>query len=356
MARSIGVWRRVDGRLTTYVVMFAAAVSIAATYASRRRSAAAAGVLVAVENTVVWKGETTGDPNNARASARFQLMNKGGRAVRILDVESGCGCAKPSAEPKVVGPGSSSVVSVFALVAPFTTRDVPITVRTDSPGSAAVKLTLRIVGNHKPPYLFQAAGSLTFSGADSLGETRNVSVQTIETEAKGAVPEVTTDLPFLKIEGAGGSEQRQGPDVVIRNRFYKVGFAAKPPSGTVTGKVTVKDPWNPGNVKELNVLIQSRSPLKATPSVVRLGPPGANEATVLIIADRAGAGLTVEVEGDARSAITAEREPMGPSARFHKIKLRRNGPPEGPSGKANLRIRAEGVDEPLVVPITLSAR
>lgn len=61
------------------------------------------GKLVPDQSTVIWRGPEQVSPRPAKV--RFTLSNTGGKPVRIIAAEAGCGCTKPTVHPKVVPPG-----------------------------------------------------------------------------------------------------------------------------------------------------------------------------------------------------------------------------------------------------------
>ena len=97
---------------------------------SRVLAGPAGGLLVARHSNLVWKGPATpraGADSSARVT--FELDNVGGRPVRILSIESGCGCARPRVRPGLVAPGHSAMVEVTALMVPVGEKVVQFNLR-----------------------------------------------------------------------------------------------------------------------------------------------------------------------------------------------------------------------------------
>jgi hypothetical protein len=219
------------------------------------------GVLVARQCLAVWEAPA-GTPRDASMLARgsFELVNVGTAPVRVVDVQADCGCTTPEVTPKVIKPGGSAVVSVSALVVPFLSRELGINVHTDSAATPDVFLRLRVTGNQKPPLLVDASGDLSFDGAVSKGERRELVVVTVERKGDKKSPKLSADLPFLSFSEARSEESDLGGNVVQRKRVCWVALSRSPPAGTSVGAVTVEDPWDPTNTKKVNVLVRTRGP------------------------------------------------------------------------------------------------
>lgn len=315
-------------------------------------------VLVPRESVLVWKGEATGTPGQpTRADVRFMLDNVGRGAVRVLSTESGCGCARPIVRPAVVAPGGVATVDVSALPVPVGQKDVQITVHTDSATSPDVLLTLPIMGTREPPFLFQFWGDLNFRGGYSSDLSREITVATVEPRNQPAVAdlEVSTDVPFFKIEPAGIVEQPYtDTEAVLRKRRYKVGFTEKP-SGTFTGSVIVKDPWEPRSSMTIGVAGQFQSGLTVAPARVVLNGPENTKASLLVIADEPIAALDLDIEGPPGLPLTVEDSGLGKKAvRAHRLTVVLGGPASDWVGLASIKIRQPGSRDELTVPVTIS--
>jgi len=130
------------------------------------------GKIVPRQSTLTWQGSE--EPKSTKvgalsideAFAKFELENLGGLPVRILAVQSSCGCLEPKIEKMTIEPGKIVVVEAHALPVEVGEKLVAVTLRTDSPLTPEVVLQLRMFGGRRPPYLQQAAGELTWMEGD----------------------------------------------------------------------------------------------------------------------------------------------------------------------------------------------
>lgn len=153
------------------------------------------GRLIAKEPMVEWRSPGPGEPG--APNARFEIANPGSSPVRVLTVESGCGCATPKVHPRLVRPGGVAIVEVEANPIEIGEKDVVITLETDSPATPIVPLTLRIIGCRRPPFIVSVTGDLTCQEGYSAEDTREIHVDTIERVASSHTPTLRCDLPFL---------------------------------------------------------------------------------------------------------------------------------------------------------------
>ena len=117
------------------------------------------------------------------AKVRFPIKNVGGKQVRIVSMSSGCGCAVPKIEPKVIEPGKTGYVEVEAASPLIGEKLVTITLETDSAKTPILPLQLRLVGGGSPPFLLSAEGDLSYHEDIARSKPRQIEVLTIE---KGA--------------------------------------------------------------------------------------------------------------------------------------------------------------------------
>ena len=103
-----------------------------------------AGRLVPRDSLLVWHGPS--ELKKGQAKVQFVLDNPGQTAVRILSVESGCGCTIPSYDPEIIPPGGRGLINARAEYFPVGERRVPIAVNTDSAATPKVSLTLHLIG------------------------------------------------------------------------------------------------------------------------------------------------------------------------------------------------------------------
>ena len=112
------------------------------------------GELVAEQPSIVWRGPDKIDKHPAHV--RFQLDNRGGSPVRIIEVNSGCGCTVPSFEAADIAPGGRGYVDADIRYFPVGERRVPLVVRTNSPNTPNIKLLVHLIGGGTPPFLLKA--------------------------------------------------------------------------------------------------------------------------------------------------------------------------------------------------------
>ncbi len=143
--------------------------------------------LVPKRSLVTWEGEVRG---SARAEGRFELVNEGNSPVRILGVESGCGCLAAAVDRNLVMPDKAALVSVSASVTPSEPKDVRIKIHTDSTIDPDVDLTFRVAGRRKPPFLLQVSGAPTLIDDSYLGGAREIIVETVEATGENKSPEL----------------------------------------------------------------------------------------------------------------------------------------------------------------------
>ena len=112
------------------------------------------GKLVATQERLTWTGpndESSRLLSIDAAGAKFEIENVGGTPVRILEVESTCGCATPKLSTKIITPGGVGFVEVKATPIRVGEKVAGITLRTDSPISPALTLLLIVKGSSRPP-------------------------------------------------------------------------------------------------------------------------------------------------------------------------------------------------------------
>ncbi len=190
-------------------------------------------------------------------------------------------------------------------------------------------------------------------GDFSPEETREIVVATIEPRDQqyGQRPKLTSNLPFLYFREGGIEQEPQGDRFWLRKRTFIVGLSESPPSGTTVGKITIEDPWNPGVSKDLPVLVRPASPLTASPSTVRLDGAAHHESAVVVISDDPLSALTVETVNPGSLPIDVRTETATEPSRAHRIKVSLRETRPARSGRATLKIRAEGMKGSLEVPV-----
>ena len=126
---------------------------------------------------------------------------------RILSAESGCGCAKPVVRPEVMArPGRRS--GSYCYDGCRRRKNCP-NHPTDgfAPIQPEVPLDLKLVGTRKPPFSIHVEGEAVFRGNYSPGMGREIAVTTVENREPGELPDVSADLPFLRLTPKGVEEK-----------------------------------------------------------------------------------------------------------------------------------------------------
>ncbi len=293
---------------------------------------------------------------SASAKVQFELQNIGGLPVRIgiVSIKSGCGCAKPVVHPEVVAPGQFAVVDVSAMTISVGEKFVHIDVRTDSPLKPDVPLTLKLVGNRKPPFLHLIEGEVVFSGDDSRGMSRDIAVHTIENGEQGAPPEVCLDLPFLKatLTGVDTKPYRQ-PGTFVRKWMYRVELKERPPSDSFTGLLTAKGPWDLDDKLSLRVMGQMTSRPRAFPSAIELDPSGRELASLLVVCGTPSGAIDLTTERESRIPLILHEEGGSGERKVHRVTIRLAKPlaPSNSYVKTRITIRQRGTTEELTVPV-----
>lgn len=216
----------------------------------------------------------------------------------------------------MVPPGGTAVVSVDPTPMQYGERHVAIDVRTDSPATPVVPLTLRIVGSQRPPFLLAVDGDLTFRDPVA-GDSREVAITTIELEGSRESPEIRCDPPFLQITPIDVQEKPRldDPGAVLKVARYRVEFG-ETPTQPFQGEVVVRDPWVTGRELALVTRVEVTPPLRAVPSrlVLRPGSKGSGET------------LHVFARGSASpEAITMEPASTGSPLRVEEADADREG-------------------------------
>jgi len=314
------------------------------------------GQLVADEPLIEWRPSATNlSGSKVQPSIRFTLANPGRTPVRILSVESGCGCATPIVETETVVPGGTGAVVVGASPPASGERTVEFRVHTDSPSTPVVGLTLRMFGGEAPPFLLSAAGDLTYLDGGE-GEARELTVWTIEREdGDRKTPAVKCDLDFLRFKPIGREvSPYYGPNEVQCKSTFAVELVASPPEGTTTGEVIVVDPWD--DRRGQRVTMHSKSSLRVLPanptlSLANVADQTARVEFVALSADEAGA---VEVEPeDADGPLLVERR-SGTGGRVAAFSARvKPGRTVGPGGHRLVAKQGGAKPSRVVVPITV---
>ena len=282
------------------------------------------------------------------------LDNVGGQPVRILAAESGCGCARPVVRPELVAPGQAAVVEVTAMTIPVGEKVVRINLRTDSPTKPEVALTLKLVGTRKPPFLFMLEGEAVFRGDYSRGMSREIAVLTVENREQGASPRVSTDLPFLRLTPNGvNTKPYVKPGTFLRKWKYLVEITDRPPSGSFSGTVRAKSPWDSGETLSFNVMGQLQSGLRAFPSIITLDGSG-RSASLLVVCGSPTSRLDLE-EQPPRVPLVVEDEGGDGARRVHRVTIGLGKAHASGDVHTKITLRHPGTAEELTVPVVITA-
>ena len=305
---------------------------------------------------MIWEGAESTTSGDARATGRFELVNLGNEAVRILGVETSCGCAVPTVEPRVVAPGQYAIVSVSASVVPFAQRDVRIAVQTSSIAKPNLTLTLRVVGSRKPPFLFQIWGAPTFVDEATASEEK-VIVESVEPAGERQSPDVVSSFSFLRFRETSLEQTPHREGIVRKKRRFQMEITAPLPPGTSVGTMTINDPWDPTNSRVLNLVVRHQSELAAFPSKVTLGGSAGSEAFIVVRAKELTGKIDAKVEGAQGLLASVDHSPEQESRRFHRIRLYLGAqrPPRMVGSDAILKVSAPFAKEPLLVTVHLAA-
>ncbi len=336
--------------------------ALAARYLGR---AASPGKLVPQQELLIWRSPVEKAfrlLKSDEAEAKFVLGNVGGTSVRILKVETSCGCATPKIEPTTIAPGKNGTVEVQAAPLQSGEKMVSITLHTDSSLSPTVVLSLRIIGSRLPPFMGQAKGELSFLGDDSATEVRKIFADTVE--LKGSPPTspiVKNELPFLEISHPvlEADEPYTTPDTVHRRYVYEAKLASEVPSGSFSGDVFVIDPWDSNHVELIRVHGEALPPLRVFPSraILRVEKAQGGEGPVakfMILSKTPALDLVVESEGNEDSPFSVGRLMTTEEGRRTSFSVSLK-PGLARSGIFNLVVHRPSSKDRVIVPIAVRA-
>ncbi len=317
------------------------------------------GRLVATNPEIIRQAPAVGVGGAEGAPATFEVTNLGGRPVRILGIESGCGCTTPTVTASLVAPGKKSEIKVEALPFPIGERRVHLVLHTDSPITPRVPLHLRMIGNRRPPFLLGIEGDLTFIGDQELDTGRELLVLTVESQGHedGKRPILKSDLP-LRFEPRGTEAKPYvAPGTVLVTSKYEV-FLNSQVNGTISGEIRAIDPWLEDHVETIRVLASATPGLRAIPTslVLNYGEDdrGIEPARLVVMTAGSAAQSRVGPEDEGRSPILVERLPIGASDRICMYDVRwRPGVPIRP-GRYEIIVReSPASSHRLIVPVTV---
>jgi hypothetical protein len=256
--------------LTTAIVCFSA--SILSFFSSRQPLH---GHLVPSSSHVLWV-EPNPHASSSDTEARFFLRNAGNSSVRILELNSSCGCAQPVATPMVIRPGGACVVSIKPSPIAVGTRFARLDVITDSRITPELSLTLEMRGSRKPPFLGQALADLSYSGYDLSGIVRTIRVSTVElADTPPRPPLCTSESELIHISSPKLVSQSPylSADTLHREYALSVQFRSNPTPGSYATDITIEDPWDSTNVHRIRLHADVYPDLRVVPSRFQLSWP-----------------------------------------------------------------------------------
>ncbi len=318
------------------------------------------GSLLPRESVVLWRCPETSKPGFTEAvQSKFEVVNMGGSNVEITSIESGCGCTKPRVEPKVIPPGRSGFVTFEAKPFPIGEKRVSIVLNTDSPKTPDVRLTLRMIGSRKPPFLLNIRGDLSYPNWEATKAPREIIVTTVEGLEMTNEPKPTCDLPQVRFERQSIDEQPYTtPDTVQRTYKYLALFDPAVDDDTVSGELRVVDPWMLDHIETLQVFVKSEPPIRVAPTLITLSAGGQDgqdgtKAEFLVITKGSSPRLTIRADSPESDFITIERlkeDSAGPVARF-QARITRDSPAARRGGRHRFIIRDESSEAERIITI-----
>ena len=205
---------------------------------------ASPGELVPTKNNMIWRTSIDGHSHASFANLVFPIVNKGGRRVRVLSVESACGCAVPQVESTVLGPHQSGRVVVSARAPELGEKSVQITLNTDSLENPHLYLYFTLISEKRAPYILKVDGDVTFTGAFSHRDTREVRVDTIENAGPAVRPTVTSSIAELAIAFRSMSELPYIINGTLhRTYLYDIKLVSDAWASSKSGDIKVVSPW-----------------------------------------------------------------------------------------------------------------
>jgi len=318
------------------------------------------GELVAEQPSIVWQGPS--ELSNEPAKVRFTLVNRGETAIRMIAVQSGCGCTVPSFDSGEIPPGGRGYVNAGVRYFPVGERRVPLIVQTNSPQSPTVNLALHLIGGASPPFLMKAEGDLSFMGEFDPTVSRDLVVHTIEAAGETKTP-TFADLPsFLSVEPAGSTLT---PYVLAgtldRKHRFKVAFTSPPPESPYQGEFFILDPWNPARKERVGFLATVVPRVKVVPSRLSLTLEqggGKVEGRLVVLSQQPLGSIKAAIEGATDSPLRVIREGVeGPSQRTtFRVEVDPSRPMPGDRVEFSIGVTwADGSqDGHLSVPVTLN--
>lgn len=325
------------------------------------------GSLVPINASISWTAPDTRDAMNAKALKlpEFKLVNRGHKKVRILSLETSCGCAPPVADKMIVDPGESAVVRVRATPLPAGERDVTVLVHTDSPTTAEVTLRLHVVSGNRPPFIVATKGDL-YNLESSIGEGRYITVVTAEPQDNRNMPTVKTDADFVEVKYEGHVDRVYpfSNSVERSHRFRVLPIPDRLPE-KFAGELRVIDPWTDKVFSYVNITTQKTPRLRVAPSrlILRLtnelnGLKGrSNQVEFLVVAQEGiHPNITAEPENGPSSPLQIERIPRQQEEGYYAFKVSLKPEISVSDGIYNIVVKESGSDtNQILLPVALKS-
>jgi len=335
----------------------AALISVSLIALARKPLLDGPGMLVARQSSQVWRSPEVkeGRKPPIRAEVRYTFTNRGATDVNILSVSSGCGCATPTIHPNRIRPGQEGFMDVSAMPPTLGERTVAFVLKTDSARTPELPFQLRMISSRRPPFILTVKGDLTFAGDFKSDETRDFFVQAVVTKQDDKQPIITTDLPFLKIDMVDiGTQSYNEPGILFLRYRYAVRLKEIPTDETVSGTVTITDPWDPSLINQLQVYIRPARDLLVTPSTLTLNlrSPTDSEtaATFLVKRNFAAGAIHVQEVSEATPLFAIRESDFNSDARVKVVSVRLAANRSITTGDHKLVIRTDS-DARRVLPV-----
>ena len=255
-------------RALPYIIIAAVfGVYTAAMVAFRATREPVPGRLITATNTIRLEVGKVGEPESGSSRAKFRLVNDGERSVRITSIESGCGCAKPTAPPSLVAPGASTTVEVTATPLPVGERTVTIRLLTDSKRTPEIPLQLQMFTHSEPPFIIDTSGDLSFVDWVPGSEPRHLLVITAERAGSSTPPRIECDLPYVEISLIDKSVKPY-PDPGINQITYRFALSLRraPPGDHFQGVARVIAAWDGVEAANLHLFGSVHKAISAAPT------------------------------------------------------------------------------------------
>lgn len=312
-------------RLTAFVFLICGGACLVATcliaVGGKRSTSTAVGAtvdspgpLVVLDGDIEIRSEIPKDGDIASTNKTTVLVrNKGESLVRIVSLESNCGCTSADIQPKNISPGA--VARVFLQIKPIRRggRDVAIRLHTDSVAQPIAEIHVRVLGSDPPPYLLATNGDLQFSGDEAADDARLLVVKTVVPRGVQArEPFIRSDMQGLEwtLESVESKPAIEADTTSYLYRYH-VRFSG-PPAAQTRGYVHVGDPWDEDHVESLLCVAEVPPALRVVPTHLLLT---ANRARP----EKTHGALLVRTKGDPNQISVICEQPTESPLRVRRI-------------------------------------